>query len=93
MPSQLSETRTQAIATATGVEVSVILPCLDEEATVGAVVDEAFAGLERAGVTGEVIVVDNGSTDDSALIAADHGAQTIFASFFLSILGLRRKRA
>jgi glycosyltransferase involved in cell wall biosynthesis len=75
--SQLSDPLTRTTAGASAVEVSVILPCLDEEATVGAVVDEAFLGLEQAGVNGEVIVVDNGSTDDSALIAAEHGARII----------------
>jgi hypothetical protein len=59
------------------VEVSIVLPCLNEEATVGAVVDEALAGLRAAGVSGEVIVVDNGSTDRSALIAEEHGARVV----------------
>lgn len=58
-------------------DVSVVLPCLNEEATVGAVVDEAFAGLRAAGAEGEVIVVDNGSTDRSAEIAAERGALVI----------------
>jgi hypothetical protein len=75
--SQVSETRTRAGVSTGTVEVSVVLPCLNEEKTVGAVVDEAFLGLERAGVTGEVIVVDNGSTDDSALIATEHGARVV----------------
>ena len=59
------------------VEVSVVLPCLNEEAAVGAVIDEAWRGLENAGVTGEIIVVDNGSTDRSAEIAAEHGARVV----------------
>lgn len=59
------------------IEVSVVLPCLNEEATVGTVVEEAFAGLRAAGVVGEVIVVDNGSTDRSAAIAARHGATVV----------------
>jgi hypothetical protein len=58
-------------------DVSVVLPCLNEEATVGAVVDEAFAGLRAAGLEGEVIVVDNGSTDRSAVVAREHGARVI----------------
>jgi hypothetical protein len=55
-------------------EISVVIPCLDEEAAVGAVVDEAGRGIERSGRTGEVIVVDNGSSDRSAELAAEHGA-------------------
>jgi hypothetical protein len=57
--------------------VSVVLPCLNEEAGVGQSVDEARAGLERAGVPGEVIVVDNGSTDGSQQLAAAAGATVV----------------
>jgi hypothetical protein len=94
--SHVSETLPQQTVTATAVEVSVVLPCLNEEATVGAVVDEAFAGLERAGVVGEVIVVDNASTDDSALVAAEHGARVVreerrgYGSAYLSGLAAAR---
>jgi len=59
------------------VEVSVVLPCLDEEAAVGEVIDEAWRGLEAAGVDGEVVVVDNGSTDRSAEVAEEHGARVV----------------
>lgn len=59
------------------VEVSVVLPCLNEEAAVGGVIDEAWRGLEAAGVEGEVIVVDNGSTDRSPQIAEEHGARVV----------------
>jgi glycosyltransferase involved in cell wall biosynthesis len=59
-------------------QISVVIPCLDEEAAVGAVVDEAWLGIERSGLSGEVIVVDNGSTDRSAEIAAARGATVIF---------------
>jgi glycosyltransferase involved in cell wall biosynthesis len=59
-------------------QISVVIPCLDEEAAVGAVVDQAWQGVEASGRTGEVIVVDNGSTDRSAAIARDHGATVVF---------------
>src|SRR5919197_310988 len=55
-------------------EISVVIPCLNEEEAVGEVVDLAFEGIRRSGRAGEVIVVDNGSTDRSAAIAAEHGA-------------------
>jgi glycosyltransferase involved in cell wall biosynthesis len=60
-----------------GIELSVILPCLNEEASVGKVVDEAWTAIERSGLRGEVIVVDNGSTDRSAAIAEEHGARVV----------------
>ena len=58
-------------------EISVLIPCLNEEQAVGQVVDRAFEGIRRSGRSGEVIVVDNGSTDTSADIAAAHGATVI----------------
>jgi glycosyltransferase involved in cell wall biosynthesis len=60
--------------------ISVIIPCLDEEEAVGSVVDQAFEGIELTGRTGEVIVVDNDSTDHSAEIAAAHGARVVTES-------------
>src|SRR5947209_12591237 len=56
------------------VEVSVVMPCLNEAATVGQCIAKAWAGLERSGVHGEVIVADNGSTDGSQDIARRLGA-------------------
>lgn len=59
------------------VEVSFVIPCLNEEASVGGVVAEAAAVLERAGIEGEVVVVDNGSDDASAERAAAAGARVV----------------
>jgi glycosyltransferase involved in cell wall biosynthesis len=58
-----------------GLDISVVIPCLDEEAAVEAVVDQGLEGIERSGRSGEVIVVDNGSSDRSAELAAKHGAR------------------
>src|SRR2546428_421567 len=57
--------------------VSIVLPCLNEIATVASVVTEAKQALCRAGVEGEVLVVDNGSTDGSAEAATAAGARVI----------------
>ena len=57
--------------------VSVVMPCLNEEATIGRCVAKAWRGIELAGVPGEVIVADNGSTDRSPEIAAAAGARVI----------------
>ena len=40
-----------------------MIPCLNEEEAVGAVVDQAWEGIQRSGREGEVIVVDNASSD------------------------------
>src|SRR4051812_48731835 len=69
-----------AVAAADVVDVSVVLPCLNEEETIAAVVDEAAAAFVAAGLRGEVIVVDNGSTDRSAAIAEAHGASVVAES-------------
>lgn len=60
-----------------GVTVSVVIPCLNEEASVARCVEQAWEGLAAAGVEGEVIVVDNGSTDRSAELAAAAGARVL----------------
>jgi len=61
-------------------QVSVVLPCLNEEEAIGKVVDQAWDGIHHSGGTGEVIVVDNGSTDRSADVATTHGARVVTES-------------
>ena len=58
-------------------ELSVVMPCLNEEKTVGVCVDKAASTMRRLGVSGEVVVVDNGSTDRSVEIAEAHGARVV----------------
>src|SRR3990172_694744 len=58
-------------------DVSVVLPCLNEEETVASCVRKALSWFERAGVRGEVIVVDNRSTDNSREEALRAGARVI----------------
>jgi hypothetical protein len=57
--------------------ISVVMPCLNEAAGVGRCVEKALRALRQMRVPGEVIVVDNGSTDASAEIAARAGARVI----------------
>ena len=54
--------------------ISVVLPCLDEENTVSHCVKQAFLGIKNARIDGEVIVADNGSTDNSIALAKEEGA-------------------
>ena len=61
-------------------DISIVMPCLNEEKTVGSCVDEAFRFIRDNDLNGEVIVVDNGSTDKSAEVADSHGARVIFES-------------
>ncbi len=58
-------------------EITVVIPCLNEEEAVGKVVDQALEGIRRSGRTGEILVVDNDSTDRSAEVAAAHGARVV----------------
>jgi glycosyltransferase involved in cell wall biosynthesis len=57
--------------------ITVLFPCLNEEAAIGECVDRALAALAKTGETGEVLVVDNASTDRSAEIAREHGARVV----------------
>lgn len=58
-------------------ELSVVLPCLNEELTVGVCVSKAMQFLKTHQVNGEVIVADNGSTDRSVEIAVENGARVV----------------
>jgi glycosyltransferase involved in cell wall biosynthesis len=62
---------------AADLEVSVVMPCLNEHETVGVCVKKALEALARAGIAGEVIVADNGSTDGSIEIAESLGARVV----------------
>ena len=62
---------------AESLDVSVVLPCLDEAETVEIVVSRALSAIERMGRSGEVIVADNGSTDGSQALAEAAGARVV----------------
>lgn len=57
--------------------ISVVIPCLNEVQSVGKCVEKALRGIEKTGLTGEVVVVDNASTDGSADAARAAGARVV----------------
>lgn len=59
------------------VELSIVIPCLNEAETLAQVIDRAQRFLQAYDVAGEVVVADNGSTDGSVAIAIAHGARVV----------------
>jgi len=60
-------------------DVSVVIPCLNEAQSIALCIDKAIAACTEAGIHGEVVVSDNGSTDGSIDIAQKHGARVVHA--------------
>lgn len=61
----------------TELEVTILMPCLNEAETLEICIRKAKKGLEQCGVAGEVLIADNGSTDGSLEIAARCGARVV----------------
>ncbi|HEV7567546.1 MAG TPA: DPM/DPG synthase family glycosyltransferase [Microbacteriaceae bacterium] len=59
------------------IELSIVMPCLNEAETLAICIDKARGYLERTGIRGEVVIADNGSTDGSQEIAERHGARVV----------------
>jgi hypothetical protein len=59
------------------VELTVVMPCLNEAETVATCVRKAIGFLAASGISGEVVVADNGSTDGSQQLATDAGARVV----------------
>lgn len=58
-------------------QLSIVIPCLNESETIAACVKEALEGLRLTGLSGEVLIADNGSTDNSQQIATHCGARVV----------------
>ena len=58
--------------------VSVVIPCLNEEKTVGVCIDKCRQVFRKLNITGEVLVVDNGSVDNTSKIAEENSADVTF---------------
>lgn len=61
------------------IEFTILIPCLNEAETIATCVRKAVGYFERAGIAGEVLVSDNGSTDGSIAIAQAAGARVVHA--------------
>jgi len=73
-PSRDLESRRDQSAT---LDLSIVMPCLNESRTLGTCIEKAQATMKRLGIRGEVIVADNGSTDGSQSLAQELGARVV----------------
>jgi glycosyltransferase involved in cell wall biosynthesis len=79
--SRMGEERAKDLdAGGSALEVSVVMPCLNEERTVGRCVEKALRTLRELGIEGEVVIADNGSTDHSVELAELAGARVVHQS-------------
>jgi glycosyltransferase involved in cell wall biosynthesis len=67
----------QESATPEAVEVSIVMPCLNEAETLATCIQQAQQAIEREGLAAEIIVADNGSTDGSQVIAKELGVRVV----------------
>ena len=58
-------------------QLTLLMPCLNEAETLARCIEKARLGLQRAGVPGEILIADNGSTDGSQAIAEKAGARVV----------------
>ena len=59
------------------IDLTVLMPCLNDEENIGYCIEQAWEYIKNIGINGEVLIVDNGSTDRSAKIARECGARVI----------------
>src|ERR1700687_2307840 len=59
------------------VEISIVMPCLNEAETLAACIRKAQQAIDEGGLAAEIIVADNGSTDGSQVIAKELGARVV----------------
>ena len=69
--------RASVAASPSGLELTILMPCLNEAETVALCVRKARGFLERSGIAGEVLVADNGSSDESIELARHAGARVV----------------
>ena len=59
-------------------DLTVVIPCLNEENSIGVCIEKCKKVFNTLNITGEIIVVDNGCTDNTAKVAEDYGAKVLF---------------
>ncbi|WP_426519825.1 glycosyltransferase family 2 protein [Diaminobutyricibacter sp. McL0618] len=59
------------------IELTILMPCLNEAETLATCIVKARGYLDRSGVVGEIVIADNGSTDGSQAIAEANGARVV----------------
>ena len=59
------------------IELSIVMPCLNEAETLARCIEKAKLGLQRSGVRGEIVIADNGSSDGSQSIAEKLGVRVV----------------
>ena len=59
------------------IEVSIVMPCLNEAETLLGCIEEASRAIESCKVEGEILIADTGSTDGSQQIAREAGARVV----------------
>jgi len=73
----LEMTAARGVGTGERPQVSAVMPCLNEEKTIGICVTKAIQSFKAMGVSGEVVVADNGSSDRSIEVAISSGARVV----------------
>lgn len=62
------------------IEVSAVIPCLNESQTIGICIEKALSSFSMMGIRGEVVVADNGSVDDSVAVAQHSNGRVVHES-------------
>jgi glycosyltransferase involved in cell wall biosynthesis len=73
----MTDIRSNGFRNSVPIELSIVMPCLNEVETLASCIRKAKAYLEKAGVAGEIVIGDNGSTDGSQELALRFGARVV----------------
>ena len=74
----------KSVSTAPAIRVSAVMPCLNEERTVGICIEKALTAFQKLGISFEIVIADNGSVDRSVEVATSLGA---YPTFNFHVLG------